>query len=167
MIPGLQFQEEYLNEIEQADLIEQLYDIVPFRELPTREPQSYVYGGRYEPRHISDTLPSFLRELCEKIFTDGYTEEVSDSVAIIKYNPGQSMGPHIDGLKAGKSIAVISLLSTGEMKFERGSISETYYLFPGSILSISGESRYEWTHEILPVDEERISVVFRKHTPTF
>ncbi|CAG8621102.1 8075_t:CDS:2 [Funneliformis mosseae] len=149
------------------------------------------------------TLPSFILRAVEVISnTPGlFPDEIQhrdplfdQARSIINlYRPGEGITGHVDLPRFEDGIVVISLLSSCVMRFRplsEGEMDNTSYesklkdvhgvyemipviLRPGSVLSLNGPARYNWTHEIeeTEIDEigdekiirsPRISVTLRK-----
>ncbi|KAJ3901470.1 hypothetical protein F5879DRAFT_772536, partial [Lentinula edodes] len=67
------------------------------------------------------------------------------------YAPGEGISPHVDLLRRfGDGIIGVSLCGGCVMRFERIREEgiEELYLPPNSIIVLSGEARYKWTHGI-------------------
>ena len=77
-----------------------------------------------------------------------------------KYLPGEGITPHIDLLKRfDDGIIGVSLGSGTVMDFEKSYDKDqgttwSLYLPPGSVIVLTGESRYQWTHGIATRDED-------------
>ncbi|KAK0491593.1 hypothetical protein IW261DRAFT_97844 [Armillaria novae-zelandiae] len=70
---------------------------------------------------------------------------------INRYDPGEGITAHVDLLKRfGDGIVGVSFGSGCVMQFASGSEDEAYgvYLPEGSIIVMSGDARYKWTHGI-------------------
>jgi alkylated DNA repair dioxygenase AlkB len=71
------------------------------------------------------------------------------------------MPAHIDNQNAWPVVTIISLASTAQMRLEKDEQSLILDLTPRSLLQMSGEIRNKWTHEVLPLKADRVSLVFR------
>ena len=75
----------------------------------------------------------------------------SDQVIVNEYLPGQGISKHIDKITYfGSEIVTLSLGSTSVMTFRCGSTGqkEDLFLERRSLLVLTDEARYQWTHEI-------------------
>lgn len=87
-------------------------------------------------------------------------------VIINEYTSNQKISPHIDHpILFGEIIATLSLGSSMIMKFSHET-KESYSikLNNGDLVLLSGEARYDYKHELLPVNEKdfyRISFTYR------
>jgi alkylated DNA repair dioxygenase AlkB len=118
-------------------------------------------------------LSAELASLCDRIAAEGKTDRPHDAVTVGWYRPGQSMRPHVDSPKAGEVIAVLGLGGSAEMRFTRDEIDELGRAVHGvsikferrMLVVMADEVRWMWKHEILPVTESRVSIVFRRSSP--
>lgn len=114
------------------------------------------YGSKtpYPDRVISKDIPN--------IFDTFRNNIVFDSVTINEYYPGQAINWHIDDIRAGPDIFIISLLSDAHLEFRKSKTSEVFKFFVPrfSLTVFSDEIRYKYQH-YLKADEKRISIVFR------
>ncbi|KAK0230182.1 hypothetical protein IW262DRAFT_384033 [Armillaria fumosa] len=70
---------------------------------------------------------------------------------INRYDPGEGITAHVDLLKRfGDGIVGVSFGSGCVMQFASGSEDQAYgvYLPEGSVIVMSGDARYKWTHGI-------------------
>ncbi|KAI3409429.1 Fe2OG dioxygenase domain-containing protein [Psidium guajava] len=90
-------------------------------------------------------------------------EPLFDQLIVNLYQPGEGICAHVDLMRFGDGIAIVSLESPCIMHFTRvgdmcniSSNGENgqpmskvpVYLAPGSLVIMSGEARYRWKHEI-------------------
>jgi alkylated DNA repair protein alkB family protein 8 len=99
---------------------------------------------------------------------------VVDQITANVYATGDGIAPHVDNPYAfGASIVSLSLLSPTHMQFVRGPNVFVTDLPRQSLLVLTSEARYTWTHSITPRKHdviagdvrgrrERISLTFRK-----
>ncbi|TMW43605.1 hypothetical protein DOY81_011313 [Sarcophaga bullata] len=91
-----------------------------------------------------------LRKICE-------SDEINlewlepDQLTVNSYEPGQGIPPHVDTHSAFLDpIFSLSLQSDIVMEFRKGHQRRNVLLPRRSLLIMSGESRYDWTHGITP-----------------
>ena len=79
------------------------------------------------------------------------------------YRPGEGIAPHVDLLsRFGDGIVGVSLGGGVAMRFARSAESgggdecEEVWLPPRSVIVLSGEARYRWTHGIVPRGRDRV-----------
>jgi alkylated DNA repair dioxygenase AlkB len=97
-------------------------------------------------------LPDWLQQLAIRLFEDGIFQQVPDQVIVNEYLPGQGIAAHVDCEPCfGPVIASLSLGAPVPMVFGNRRTREVVEvdLPPRSLLVLSGEGRYEWTHSIL------------------
>jgi alkylated DNA repair dioxygenase AlkB len=111
-------------------------------------------------------LPLWLANL-GKLITEcsGLPPGHSWNQAIVnEYIAGESTSKHIDSLMFGEYIASVSLLSQAIFRMTPKEDTLPHHdivLKPGDLLILMGQARYLWTHQILPVQERRLSITFR------
>ena len=121
---------------------------------------SIYFGERYKKDSIS--IPSWISELFPKLIQSNLIEENPFGIAINEYKKGQKIGAHIDKPISGPIVTILSLSSIATMVFKRKGYDDIVLdLTPRSIVQIKDEIRNDWTHEILPVKDTRLSIIFR------
>lgn len=116
------------------------------------------YGWRYDYRARQVTkemrlgpLPDWLRPGAKAVGALAEFDRRPDQVIVNEYLPGQGISAHIDCEPCfGPAIASLSLGGCAEMIFRHRGSGErrSLTLAPLNLLILSGESRYDWTHEI-------------------
>jgi alkylated DNA repair dioxygenase AlkB len=144
-----------------------------------RRVQHYGYRYDYQARRVDadsylGPLPAFLDELAARMPGVGF-ERLPDQAIVNEYLPGQGISAHIDCVPCfGPTIATLSLGSACEIEFRHPSSDAvvTQALEVGSLLTLAGEARYDWTHAIRArksdrgvVRGRRLSVTFRTVLP--
>lgn len=110
---------------------------------------------------VSDTIPSVFEDIIDKLNLSNRP----DSVYILRYKPGQKMFAHIDATTAGDIISMLSIFGEGKLVYTRAGEEDVLInTVPGTLVQMQDEARTMWHHEVLPVEEERICLVFRKVT---
>lgn len=147
--------ENYITDYEQESIL---------RDFPLTGADSKVHN---RPSELADFMisnaPDYIVTIAEQLHNDEYFVEMPDAFSIHEYLPGQSIKPHIDDVVYGDVTAVISVLGTCTILFEKqGEETIELTLTPNSLLVFSGSHRTEWTHYIPPVDNVRVSMVIRK-----
>jgi len=107
---------------------------------------------------------------------EGYTPWIPDQIIINEYTPGQGIKPHLDHITSFAEIVIsLTLLSSVTMDFTsiESKESKPIYLERRSLVILSGDARYKWTHGIegrlydtvkgkTKQRGRRISITFRK-----
>lgn len=146
---GLVYQENFLTEFEEAELIAWI-DSHPWNTEYSRRRQ--FYGRSYKDPSIETSVPSLFQILAKRLFDEGLVTAMPDHVLINDYLPGQGIAAHLDEMPHPDSqVVTISLLDTYPMEFARIGTDEKYeqWLHRRSVAVMNGASRTEWTHEIL------------------
>lgn len=154
-IPGLTLVDDYLSEAQSFELIQHI-DTQPWLSQLRRNVQHYGYAYDYKRRTVDPSmhlgeLPAWLKSLTEQLHHEGYFEEIPDQCIVNEYHPGQGIGAHVDCEPCfGEIIASISLLSMTIMQFTSlpKKRKVNFALYPGSLLVMRGEARYQWKHGI-------------------
>lgn len=180
MIKGLSYITNFIAQSEQTYLIEQL-DQLPWSSDLKRRTQHFGYKYDYTKKKIDQSsyvgpIPDFLKIYVSRLAKQKWFDELEkpDQIIINEYFPGQGISKHIDCVSCfTDTIASISLNSPCVMNFEKNGKSGSLLLEPLSLLVLTDEARYEWTHAIPPrikdtwkdqeiLRERRISLTFRK-----
>lgn len=156
-IPGLTYHPEILSPQEQAYLWSCINRQCWSEELKRRI-QHYGYYYNYRRRSISvedkaDPLPPWCDFLCRRLTNKYGFPGWPDQLIVNEYEPAQGIADHVDCQPCfGPVIAMISLSSGCVMQFKpktRTRVTKIeYFLQPGSLMLISDEARYSWTHGI-------------------
>ena len=115
-----------------------------------RRTQQYGYEYNYSSRSTSTPTTPISGPL--KVISDWLKDnEVLDATQCIvnEYYQTQGISAHTDSNKFGPVVVSVSLLEPCNMIFTKpGQTLVKMCLMPRSVLILSGESRYEWKHEI-------------------
>ena len=132
------------------------------KRVPTRN-SIRRYGSRvpYFDNIVSSTIPVYFLPLCQKLVAQNLVKTFPDSITVNEYYAGQVIKPHIDHIKAGPVITILSLGAPATMEFAKQEQRFSVNLFSRSLAQLRGEIRYDWTHAIAPVPGLRYSLVFR------
>lgn len=149
-----------------------------------RRTQQYGYLYNYAAKGsnsniIAPTTPLSgpLVEISRYLASTGLLNgKVPEQCIINEYTRKQGIAKHIDSPVFGPTIISISLGDPTIMTFSRENYKIPVVCNPGSLLVMTGESRYQWTHEISsnltlvypdgrrkikPENYRRISLTFR------
>lgn len=154
-IPGLDYLPEFLDESEERRIVEEIGRGEWNSEL-TRRVQHYGWLYDYRRRAVADwmrlgELPSWAVTIARRLVRAGVLPEMPDQVIVNEYRGNQGIAGHIDHPRFAESIAMISLLESWEMVFRREDDRKdkrAFVLERRSAAIMTGEARYEWTHEI-------------------
>ena len=187
VINGLNYVPSFLNEAEEAKLVE-IIDTNKWLDVIKRRVQHYGWGYDYVNRQIDpgmriDKLPEWALEVAQRLVEQGLVPQMPDQLIVNEYIRDQGIGKHVDKEpNFADNIAMISLLESWEMVFRKKNNSKVKHnvmLESRSLTIMSGPARYQWTHEIPsrkyePVPEmpdgkrqkklrkRRLSLTFRK-----
>lgn len=114
----------------------------------------FIYGkntvDRKRPleRKIPPELTSIVIERLHKSLAQ-FSSFVPEQMTVNRYEPGQGIPPHVDTHSPFHDpIVSLSLLGDTVMEFKSETKHSCLYLPKRSLLVMSGESRYGWTHSI-------------------
>ena len=172
LIAGLAYREEVVSAAQEEALVENLVaaDLSPFRFhgwLGNRKTQTF--GWRYDFEDASFTpavpFPGWLHPLRETAAAwAGLRPDEFVHVLLARYDPGAGIGWHRDR-DVFETVVGFSLLTPATLRFRRrrpgGFDRARLEVAPRSAYLLSGESRWDWEHSIVPGDELRFSITFR------
>lgn len=153
--PGARLIDSFVDQREAEHLLAAIR-AGPWRSDLKRRVQHYGWLYDYRARAVSldmdlGPLPSWLAELADHVGQKGRFGVAPDQVIVNEYLPGQGISAHVDCEPCfGPVIASLSLGGSAEMIFAKRSGGErkSIILEPQSLLILSDEARYDWTHEI-------------------
>lgn len=187
--PGAKLTHNFVSPKEASDLFafidRQPWDDTCLKRRVQHYGYKYDYSGLSTAKPVETTpIPSDLEKLVTRLLDYGLFAErkAPDQIIVNEYKPGQGIGAHVDHVKHFEdTVATLSLGSMYQMdlsplKQESGSRPISLSLPVGSLLVLSGESRYDWTHSIAARKSDphprpggkrtprgtRISVTFRR-----
>ncbi|XP_050189576.1 alkylated DNA repair protein alkB homolog 8 isoform X2 [Myiozetetes cayanensis] len=162
--PGLTVIEKIISPEEERRMLESIEWIgdedtqSAQKNLKHRRVKHFGYEFRYDNNNVDKDkpLPGGLPEICnlflEKCLKQGYIKHKPDQLTVNQYEPGQGIPPHIDTHSAFEDeIISLSLGAEIVMDFKHPDGHTVAILLPRcSLLVMTGESRYLWTHGITP-----------------
>ena len=154
-IPGLRYAPDFLGADEEATVVERI-DRNPWSEELRRRVQHYGFRYDYRTRQTPAVeqgrpLTGWARAIARRLCEGGFLPEMPDQLIVNEYRGNQGIGRHRDSLCFADGIATVSLLESWEMVFRRADGREAaraFRLERGSVAVLTGEARYDWTHEI-------------------
>jgi alkylated DNA repair dioxygenase AlkB len=179
-IPGLTYLANYINVGKQHELLSDI-DREEWSTILKRRVQHHGYRYKYKKGLLTSSsylgaLPDWAQSLANRLSDDGLTTNPLDQVIVNEYNPGQGIASHIDCIPCfGNTIISLSLGSSCVMELTHSLTQEkvSILLFPGTVLVLQGEARYDWEHSIATrkkdkyqgkefVRTRRVSLTFRE-----
>jgi alkylated DNA repair dioxygenase AlkB len=154
----------YDDVISNHDELVDLIDCQEWSNALSRRTQHYGYEYNYKNPRLTacKPIPEFLLKLNADLKSRIPDLPMFDQVIVNEYQTGQRISKHVDNAHLfGDPIVTASLLSDAIMRFKDSINTYDITLKPGSIAILHGYSRYHMTHEILPVNQRRISITFR------
>lgn len=157
---GLTYIKNFISVEEETLLLEFINKETWLTDLKRRV-QHYGYKYDYKKRNID--LSMFIGSLPEwsKFLTDKFVSLNmlnADQLIVNEYLVGQGISDHIDCEPCfGENIISISLGSTCVMNFKNGIEKEELFLEQGSLLLLSGDARYKWTHGIPARQKDKVN----------
>ena len=175
-VPGLLYVPGFLDEEEERKLVAAI-DAGEWRKDLTRRVQHYGYRYDYKARQVDASmklgdLPAWASHLAQRLADQGLMPHLADQAIVNEYVGDQGIAKHMDCVPCfADGVAVISLLESWEMVFreQAGKRKISQILERRSVMVLTGEARFRWTHEIPRRLHEpsgprgrRLSVTFRK-----
>lgn len=149
---GLYLTPNFLSVEEEQALIREL-DTYPWSGDLSRRTQHYGYRYNYKSGDVREKAPDMppnVAALAARIHGYGLMTRIPEQVIVGEYTRQQGIAAHVDALSYGPVIVGVSLGEDTVMRFRNKQTGEVFEaLVPhGSIYMMSGEGRYNWTHEI-------------------
>lgn len=180
-IKGLSYIADFISDSEHKEIWNSI-NSEPWLNDLKRRVQHYGYKYDYKKRNLDysmyiGAIPQWTKFITERIIEKGYMEQLPDQVIVNEYLPGQGIADHIDCEPCFEdTIISLSLGSSCIMDFKNKDNKKDKYDFllePKSLVVITGEARYKWTHGIPARERDkwldkiihrqtRISLTFRK-----
>ncbi|MFD0362852.1 alpha-ketoglutarate-dependent dioxygenase AlkB [Nocardia sp. GCM10030253] len=183
IVPGLRYLPRWLDDDEQSGMLAAI-DAATWSTELRRRVQHYGHRYDYGRRAVTDQeqhsatappLPDWALSATARLHRDRQLNERADQVIVNEYQPGQGISAHVDCVPCfGPEVAAISLGSAYTMDFLD---PDTRMRIPvrleaGSLIVMTGPSRYRWRHAIAPRKSDmtpsgrvtrgrRVSVTFR------
>lgn len=153
--PGARVVRNFVSEQEAERLLAAI-DESDWRADLKRRVQHYGWRYDYRARRVTEDMrlsppPEWLRSVTDAVEASGQFGHRPDQVIVNEYLPGQGISAHVDCEPCfGPAIASLSLGGRAEMVFGHRKSGErrALRLEPLMLLILSGEARYDWTHEI-------------------
>ncbi|XP_029417751.1 alkylated DNA repair protein alkB homolog 8 isoform X2 [Nannospalax galili] len=162
--PGVMIVEDIISSEDEKMLLESINwtedtDSQNFQKsLKHRRVKHFGYEFHYESNNVDKEkplpggLPDFCNSILEKWLKAGYIQHKPDQLTVNQYEPGHGIPAHIDTHSAFEDeIVSLSLGSEIVMDFKHPEGITVQIMLPRrSLLVMTGESRYLWTHGITP-----------------
>ena len=110
----------------------------------------YHYNhGKREAYQIGQ-LPVWAAELARRLWREGIAPDLPNQLVVNDYPIGRGIFPHIDPDAFGDVVISVSLGSSCVMRFSPvgSGVAEEHFLERRSVIVLSGDARWNWTHEI-------------------
>lgn len=172
LIAGLRYAENVISKSEEEALIRHLetLDLTPFRfHAWTGNRKTKSFGWRYDFEDASFApaapMPEWLDcvRKCAAAFAELKAEDLVH-VLVARYDPGAGIGWHRDR-DVFESVVGISLASPAILRFRQrlgtGFRRANLPLAERSAYLLTGPSRWDWEHRIIPGESLRFSITFR------
>lgn len=165
---GLIVMPDFVSEQEESELLKSISEDGGSTESGTlkhRKVKHFGYAFLYGSNNVDPSkpleqpIPSACDILWPRLESNSTTWDwiTPDQLTVNEYEPGHGIPPHVDTHSAFLDpILSLSLQSDVVMDFRRGEEHVQVRLPRRSLLVMSGEARYDWTHGIRP---KRIDVV--------
>ncbi|MEQ8433494.1 MAG: alpha-ketoglutarate-dependent dioxygenase AlkB [Oceanicaulis sp.] len=153
--PGARVIRDFVSE-QSAERLLAAIDALDWRADLKRRVQHYGWWYDYRERRVTNDmrlgpLPEWLLPAAEAVGEMPEFDRRPDQVIVNEYLPGQGISAHVDCEPCfGPAVASLSLGGEVEMVFRKRSTDgrRSVILEPAMLLILTGEARYNWTHEI-------------------
>jgi len=154
-VPGLLYVPDFITQPEHDILLDTINSYTWITDLKRRV-QHYGWRYNYKSRNIDYSmflgpLPNWVQALAQRLYDKHYLPSIPDQVIVNEYQSGQGIANHVDCEPCfGNYISSLSLGSPCVMELISLADKKKVELFlePRSLVIISGEARYKWTHGI-------------------
>lgn len=148
MITGLRIIDDIIDEDTEKKIIEEL-DKETWSTKLSRRTQHYGYEYNYKNGNATKKAPAFPKCVLHiSDFLKKYNIINAEQCIVNEYNINQGISKHIDSNDFGPVIVSLSLGDHTNFIFSKNGESITYEVPRRSLLIMTDESRYQWTHEI-------------------
>jgi len=143
---GLTYVPDFITPDQEAQLVA-LIDNSKWNTSLTRRTQHYGYEYDYKSKDLktADAIPKVFLDILQPLVK---TNNYPNQVIVNEYLPGQGISKHTDASMFKDVILSLSLLSDINMIFRRNTDIEEKRLERRSLLVLTGDARWNWTHEI-------------------
>lgn len=164
MIEDLKPIQDIITKEEELVLLDRISKDVNLKKDAKRSRLYIRYGKSvYDTNVMSKVIPDYLLDLSQVLINNNVLKKLPESITINIYEKGDFIAPHIDDLKAGPIITILSIGSEAELILTDGPHKKTILLPQRSVFQLKDIYRTKWEHSILPVKDKRISIVFRDY----
>ena len=168
-ISGLLYIPNFVSVEEQVMLLEVINKQVWLSDLKRRV-QHYGYKYDYKRRNIDQSmflgkLPEWTKFITDRLISQNLIQN-PDQLIVNEYLVGQGISDHIDCEPCfGETIISLTLGSTCVMNFKNGSDKVEVLLEKGSLVVLTGDARYKWTHGIPARQKDKVGdIIFNRDT---
>jgi alkylated DNA repair dioxygenase AlkB len=169
---GFAYVPDFLGGEEQAALLRQLrklsYEHDTFRGTRLRRGYAqfgYAYVSTGRKLTPAPPLPEFLTALVAKA-SPHYPEGTEFNQCIItRYPEGAGIGWHTDAPRFGECVMAVSLGGEARLQLRPNGVEEVrceVWAAPGSLYVMRGPARWQYQHQVVPVESVRYSLTFRQ-----
>jgi alkylated DNA repair dioxygenase AlkB len=161
-IAGLTLMDNFITAKEHDDLLRSIQQQRWSTQLSRRVMQfgwAYSYSRTAAFPDKTTPIPDFMQPVCNQLVESKWFSVPPDQIIVNEYKPGQGIAAHTDNVRFfSDTVASLTLASHCIMILNNKATGETHslYLRPRSLLVLSGEARYDWTHEIKKIKKDEI-----------
>jgi DNA oxidative demethylase len=168
---GFLFVPDFLSEAEQADLLRELvaleYHHDTFRGVRLKRSYAqfgYAYISTGRRLEAVAEMPPWLIAVVARALPYCPEDTEFNQCIVTRYPAGAGIGWHTDAPRFGESIVGVTLGGSGQFQLRRYRSEEIAYELeaePGSMYLMHGPARWDYQHQVVPVESERYSLTFR------
>lgn len=149
-VPGLLYLFEWLSSDEELFLTESIDSETWLDDLSRRvQHYGWKYDYKSKQKRVAPPIPVWCNRITNRLQEEGILTCTPDQLIVNEYLPGQGIALHIDKQDLFEDCIVsLSLLSDVAMTFQNGSLRKDILLQRRSLLVMSGNARWDWSHGI-------------------
>jgi alkylated DNA repair dioxygenase AlkB len=167
MIPGLYISHNVLTKEECSSILDEV-NLGSWRLDLNRRTQHYGVRYDYKTRGLSYDVDLIKGSVVERITTallpiwSSLSKNTIGNVIVNEYTRGQKIAKHIDSPKFGDVVMTLSLGASATMVMTSSDEQVIpIELHSGTVVALTGLARSQYSHQILPLKDTRVSITFR------
>ncbi len=155
-VPGLYLIEDFISKKEEDLLVKEIDKNWHENKFNlNRRVQHYGWEYDYKARRVHSEmrigeLPRWAKNIATRLVNQKIVANMPDQLIVNEYVKNQGIGPHKDSKDFDDGIVMLSLLESWQMRFKQKETKKTVNIMleRRSVAVMTGEARYQWTHEI-------------------
>eukprot|EP01130_Rhizamoeba_saxonica_P009090 TRINITY_DN3691_c0_g1_i1.p1 TRINITY_DN3691_c0_g1~~TRINITY_DN3691_c0_g1_i1.p1 ORF type:complete len:484 (+),score=109.44 TRINITY_DN3691_c0_g1_i1:335-1786(+) len=153
-ISGIKFVKDWITEEEEHQLMDSVYqEWDQYDILKRRRVKHWGYAFDYKLNILTkqkiEELPEYCHVYIQRLYEQELIPHIPDQLTVNVYEPGAGIPAHVDNHTSFEDgIIIISMGSQLVMDLKKNGKTQSLLLEPRSLLVLTGDARYNWTHAI-------------------